>query len=210
MKKYWHAESSWKGQHQWISVSLPSWVFYYWWGHPLSTYAKFFEKLTFLTPWYAHVRVRIRGFEMLVFRKILCTYLMDGPYYKPIVLCLSLDWSMKFIFFMCICKGDHNCRERKLMVFLDQNIQFFFFLSDSIENSGGCEYYLYFQIWNPKRSPRRAFTLHFPKIFRTAFFSRHFLDGYIWIKGQTNAKNSSYILIWYLQFFQTQTNPVYS
>ena len=48
-------------------------------GHPLSTYAKFSEKLTFLTPWYAHVRVRIRGLEMLVFRKILRTHLMDGP-----------------------------------------------------------------------------------------------------------------------------------
>ena len=32
-------------------------------GHPLSRYAKSSEKLTFLTPWYAHVR----------------TYLMDGP-----------------------------------------------------------------------------------------------------------------------------------
>ena len=48
-------------------------------GHPLSTYAKFSEKLTFLTPWYAHVCVRIRGLEMLVFRKIWCTYLMDDP-----------------------------------------------------------------------------------------------------------------------------------
>ena len=28
MKKYWHAKSSWKGQHQWILVSLPSWVIY--------------------------------------------------------------------------------------------------------------------------------------------------------------------------------------
>ena len=46
-------------------------------GHPLSTYTKFSEKLTFLTPWYAHVRVRIRGLEMLVFRKILRVYLMD-------------------------------------------------------------------------------------------------------------------------------------
>ena len=48
-------------------------------GHPLSTYAKFSEKLTFLTPWYAHVPVRIRGLEMLVFREILRTYLMDDP-----------------------------------------------------------------------------------------------------------------------------------
>ena len=47
--------------------------------HPLSTYVKFSEKLTFLTPWYAHLRVRIRGLEMLVFREILRTYLMDDP-----------------------------------------------------------------------------------------------------------------------------------
>ena len=28
--------------------------------HPFSTYAKFFEKLTFLIPWYAHVGVHIK------------------------------------------------------------------------------------------------------------------------------------------------------
>ena len=48
-------------------------------GHPLSTYAKFSEKLTFLIPWHAYVRVRIRELEMLVFQKILRTYLMDDP-----------------------------------------------------------------------------------------------------------------------------------
>ena len=42
--------------------------------HLFSTYAKFLEKLTFLTPWYAHELVRIRGWEMLVFREILRTY----------------------------------------------------------------------------------------------------------------------------------------
>ena len=47
--------------------------------HPFSTYAKFSEKLTFLTPWYWYVRVCIRGLEMLVFRKHLRTYLMNGP-----------------------------------------------------------------------------------------------------------------------------------
>ena len=53
-------------------------------GHPLSTCAKFSEKLLFLTPRYAHGRVRISGAgwggggEMLVFRKILRMYLMDG------------------------------------------------------------------------------------------------------------------------------------
>ena len=30
-------------------------------AHPFSTYAKFSEKLTFLTPRYAHVRLRSRG-----------------------------------------------------------------------------------------------------------------------------------------------------
>ena len=38
--------------------------------HPFSTPAKFSEKLTFLIPWYAQIRVRIRGLEMLVSRKI--------------------------------------------------------------------------------------------------------------------------------------------
>ena len=38
----------------------------YVWSQPLSKYAKF------------SVRVRIRGLEMLVFRKILRKYLMDG------------------------------------------------------------------------------------------------------------------------------------
>ena len=36
-------------------------IWSYVWGHPLSTYAKFSEKLTFLTLWYAYVRVRISG-----------------------------------------------------------------------------------------------------------------------------------------------------
>ena len=31
------------------------------WDHPFITLAKFSEELTFLTPWYAHVRVRISG-----------------------------------------------------------------------------------------------------------------------------------------------------
>ena len=49
-------------------VQWEAWLnFEYVGGHPLSMYAKFYEKVTFLTPWYAHVRVRIRGLEMLVF-----------------------------------------------------------------------------------------------------------------------------------------------
>ena len=44
--------------------------------HPLSMYAKSSEKLTFLTPG-TRIRVCIRELEMLVFRKNLCTHLMD-------------------------------------------------------------------------------------------------------------------------------------
>ena len=42
---------------------------------PFSRWAKFSEKLTFLTSLYGRVGVRIRGLEMLVFQKILRTYL---------------------------------------------------------------------------------------------------------------------------------------
>ena len=48
-------------------------------GPSIKYVSKIFRKLTFLTPWYAHVRVRIRGLEMLVFRTILRMYIMDVP-----------------------------------------------------------------------------------------------------------------------------------
>ena len=44
-------------------------------GPSIKYVCKISPKLTFLTPWCAHVRVRIRGLEILVFRKILRTYL---------------------------------------------------------------------------------------------------------------------------------------
>lgn len=43
----------------------------YWDGdHPFSTFPRVSEKLTFLAPWYAHVRVRKRVQVMLVFVRI--------------------------------------------------------------------------------------------------------------------------------------------
>ena len=56
------------------------------WGHPISTYAKCFEKLTFLAPWYAdvRVRVRIRVLEMLLLGKNLPTYKLDLPWKENI------------------------------------------------------------------------------------------------------------------------------
>ena len=46
-------------------------ITHYWNGTGIifSTYAKLSGKLTFLTPWYAHQRLRIRGQKMLVFGK---------------------------------------------------------------------------------------------------------------------------------------------
>ena len=55
-------------------------------GHLLSAHAKFYEELTSLTIWYAHVRVRIRGLEILLFRKIMCTHLMDDPFNRLVIL----------------------------------------------------------------------------------------------------------------------------
>ena len=66
------------------------------WGHALSTYVKFSEKLTFLTPRYAHVRLRTRGLEMLVFRKILRTYLMDD-HFVWFFLDLMFDFSFLYV-----------------------------------------------------------------------------------------------------------------
>ena len=46
-------------------------------GSSIKYVCKIFRKTNISNPLY--VRVRIRGLEMLVFRKILRTYLMDGP-----------------------------------------------------------------------------------------------------------------------------------
>ena len=88
--------------------------------HLSSTYAKFSKGQTFLTPWYALGRVHIRGLEMLVYRKILRTCLMDGPLSwqlwirDPLVLGRSSQpgvFLAKFILKICSkCTGDHPCR----------------------------------------------------------------------------------------------------
>ena len=49
-------------------------------GSSIKYVPKVFRKPTFLTLRYSHICVRIRGLEMLVFRTILRTYLMDSPY----------------------------------------------------------------------------------------------------------------------------------
>ena len=57
----------WKKADLQISVNFPG-------DYLFSTQEIISEKLTFLTPWHALIRVRIRELEMLVFRKILRTY----------------------------------------------------------------------------------------------------------------------------------------
>ena len=71
-------------------------------GHPLSKFAKFSEKLTFLTPWYSHVCVRIRGLEMLVFRNILRMYLMDDPqpYHRSLKTSIEVHFYCFFMTYM--------------------------------------------------------------------------------------------------------------
>ena len=49
-------------------------------GHLLSTYTKFSEKLTFLTPRYAHVRVYQGEVRNVSFLKILRMHLVDDSY----------------------------------------------------------------------------------------------------------------------------------
>ena len=53
-------------------------------GHPFRMYAKISEKAIFLTPWYAHVRMRIKEYEMLVFRKVLRTYSINKWLHSPL------------------------------------------------------------------------------------------------------------------------------
>ena len=46
-------------------------------GHPLSTYIKFSEKLTFLTPWYAHVRCAYQEVKSVSFSENFA-YVLNG------------------------------------------------------------------------------------------------------------------------------------
>ena len=74
------------------------------WVHTLSTYTKFSEKLKFLTPWHANVRIRIRELKMLVLRKILPTYLMDEPFPNVYFSSLNILWKTTDFFYLCKTK----------------------------------------------------------------------------------------------------------
>ena len=50
------------------------------WDHPFSRYAKFTEKLTFLSALYAHVCVGTRGQELIVFQKNLHANWLADPF----------------------------------------------------------------------------------------------------------------------------------
>ena len=50
--------------------------------HSFSTHAKYSEKLTFLTPWYPHVRVSIRSKKMLFFSEYLAYELNEWLLYR--------------------------------------------------------------------------------------------------------------------------------
>ena len=50
----------------------------------LGIYLKSSQNLTFSTPWYSLVRVRIRESETLIFREVSCMYLKVDIRYKTI------------------------------------------------------------------------------------------------------------------------------
>ena len=50
------------------------------WDHSFSKYARFSEKLAFLTPWYAQVAVSIQGVRNVNFSESLGKYYMNDPY----------------------------------------------------------------------------------------------------------------------------------
>ena len=60
-------------------------------GHPLSMYAKFSKKLPFLTPWYAHVRVRIWGVRNVSFSENFA-YVLNG---WPLTVTFQLKYSQE-------------------------------------------------------------------------------------------------------------------
>ena len=78
-----------------LSANGSKWGTY--WDHSFSAYAKFSGKLTFHTPWYPQVCVHIRGWKMLIFRKLLRTYYMNDPFEKSS--CwngTSITWQQNF------------------------------------------------------------------------------------------------------------------
>ena len=72
------------------------WQYIYIMGPSIKYVAKSSQKLTFLSPWYAHVRPGIGGLEMLIFRKILCVHLMDSMFYVHLDL-LGFEQSVCFL-----------------------------------------------------------------------------------------------------------------
>ena len=91
------------------------------WGDPVSTFAKFSEKLIFLTLLIRHVphlRVRFKGLEMLVFRKVLRTYLMNDPFASDILDLGSISNSIPFEWTIFVDKGGRMSVQSQFFNFL--------------------------------------------------------------------------------------------
>ena len=62
MRRFWKTSGScWSGKKGLQAMPITNKRSAYSRDYSVSTYIKFSEKLTFLTPWYAHVRVGIGG-----------------------------------------------------------------------------------------------------------------------------------------------------
>ena len=90
-----------------------------------TNHTKFSKKRAFLIPWYAHVRVRIRGQEMFVFSENLaCFIFLKHPFwYSPFYLItddltnlLSIGWRLAIIIsgFLTYITNQHKLFRKKI------------------------------------------------------------------------------------------------
>ena len=68
-------------------------------------HAKFSEKRIFLTPWYAHVHVSIRGQETFVSENLACFVFLKHPCWDLPFCLITNDFSLGWGFFHCLTKS---------------------------------------------------------------------------------------------------------
>ena len=104
------------------------------WGSSIKYVRRIFRKTNISNP---QLRtVRIRGLEMLVFRKILRTYLMDNPLVKKLVKTIFFVWfslQVYLYFLLWAAITEWNNREKNV-----QSVPVFLFLQGTFLGSSDC------------------------------------------------------------------------
>ena len=97
------------------------------WGSSIKQVRKIFQKTNISNPLIAHVGVRNRESEILVFQKILRTYLMGGPLFESPLVSKSTKGKSGL-------QCGHNyksvrffCQKQKLFIYIFRNLLFIFF-----------------------------------------------------------------------------------